>query len=116
MVTANGTYSNGTNGHFLHGASDYEARPVIDVVPKAASPKWRDQLAPVTWSLSYVDSSGVSHSCTLRGDTQEEVIDMVKPIVAGIRKAKELAKEKQTPQATQAPEPDSDIPPCKVHG
>ena len=119
MLTANGTYHNGTHDHYLNCASDYEPAPVIDVTPKTG---WRDQLAPVTWSMSYVDSSGISHSCTLRGDTEEEVLDMVKPLVAGIRKAKQMAKERQ-PQATQTPgavpytsAPDSDIPPCPVHG
>lgn len=113
MLSAAKLNCNGnSNGHFLHGASDYEDRPVIDVTPKPASPKWRDQLAPVTWSMSYIDSSQVTHSVTLRGDTEEEVLAMVKPLVAGIRKAKQLAKEKE-PQA--AVEPDSDLPLCKIH-
>jgi hypothetical protein len=122
MLTQNGTHHNGSNGNGVHASelypacpSDYEA-VAIDVTPQPAPTKgnWRDQLAPVTWSMSYVDSSGISHSCTLRGDTEEEVLAMVKPIVAGVRKAKQLAKEHAPQQA--APEPDSDLPPCKIHG
>jgi hypothetical protein len=124
IMIANGIHhsnGNGTNG--VHAqqlypacASDYEA-VAIDITPQAAPAKgnWRDQLAPVTWSMSYTDSSGISHSCTLRGDTEEEVLSMVKPIVAGVRKAKQLAKER-APQQTETPVPDSDVPPCAIHG
>jgi hypothetical protein len=135
MVAKNGTsYNlaggiNNTRESYLHNgdgyllehttdyppcASDYEAAPVIDVVPTAPKPAWRDQLAPVTWSMSYVDSSGISHSCTLRADSEEEVLAMVKPIVAGVRKAKQLAKDRAPQQAS--PEPDSDVTAWKIHG
>jgi hypothetical protein len=138
MVQKNGTSYNLANGNcntrdsYLNGngvtatqlyapcASDYEPAPVIDITPTAPTKgNWRDQLAPVTWSMSYIDSSQISHSVTLRGDTEEEVLEMVKPLVAGIRKAKELAKEKaaaHAPQQAETPAPDSDVPPCKIHG
>jgi hypothetical protein len=116
MLAANGFHSNGNGtAHFLDCPSDYEP---IDITPLPTAPtkgSWRDQLAPVTWSMSYTDSSGISHSCTLRGDSEEEVLAMVKPIVAGVRKAKQLAKERQ-PQQAEAPAPDSDVPPCRIHG
>jgi hypothetical protein len=119
MLTQNAFHHNGsgvyTRETYPACPSDYEVM-AIDVTPATTSkPAWRDQLAPVTWSMSYVDSSGISHSCTLRGDTEEEVLDMVKPIVAGVRKAKQLAKDR-VPQTQAAPEPDSDIAPCKIHG
>jgi hypothetical protein len=117
-MLANGTHhSNGVHATQLYPAcpSDYEA-VTLDVTPTTPPIKgnWRDQLAPVTWSLSYTDSSGISHFCTVRGDTEEEVLAMVKPIVAGVRKAKQMAKDR-APQPA-APEPDSDVPPCKIHG
>jgi hypothetical protein len=135
MVAKNGTsYNlaggvNNTRESYLHNdngvhaaqlyppcESDYEPAPVIDITPQSAPAKgnWRNQLAPITWSMSYVDSSGISHSCTLRADSEEEVLAMVKPIVAGVRKAKQLAKDRAPQQAS--PEPDSDVPACKIHG
>ena len=117
MVSANGVSNNGHHVTYLPCDSDYEPRPVIDIVSSKPQPKWRDQLAPVTWSMTYIDSSNISHSVTLRGDTEEEVLDMVKPLVAGIRKAKAKAKEAgSATETTAVPEPDSDVPPCKIHG
>lgn len=111
---ANNYNDNGYNGngdsHILQCSSDYENRPVIDILPSKPSPKWRDQLAPVTWSMSYIDSSNISHSVTLRGDSEEEVLEMVKPLVAGIRKAKGNAKKEQQQDNTQ---PESVV--CKIH-
>jgi hypothetical protein len=115
-MSRNGTMSNGKSlngrGNVLTCPSDYEPRPAIDVVPNKPSPKWRDQLAPYTWSMSYTDSSSISHSVTLRGDTEEEVLEMVKPLVAGIRKA----KAKGNSPTPDVPAETGNMPVCKIHG
>jgi hypothetical protein len=100
---------NGVNVHRVYPPcpSDYE--PVtIDAIPTAPKPGWRDQLAPVTWSMSWT-ASDVSHSVTLRGDTEQEVLDLVKPLVAGIKAAKEK-RQAQNPQT----QPEHVV--CKIHG
>ena len=121
MVTVNGTnhngYVNGTNGHTLICDSDYEPRPVIVITPSKPTPGWRDQLAPYTHCLQWSDSDGCSHSMTLRADTLEQLLADLKLIKQGIKIAKEKAKEKaKAQQPVTQPDPDSDVPPCKVHG
>jgi len=61
--------------------------------------------------MSYTDSTGISHSVTLRGDTEQEVLDMVKPLVAGVRKAHAIAKEKHAGEPQTQPERVM----CKIH-
>ena len=117
MVAANGIHSNGTNGHFLNCASDYEERPLIDITPAPApKPGWRDQFPAFTHNLSWVDADGCSQSMTLRSDSLSDLMRDLKLLKAMIKQAKESAKA-QVPGDSQAPtvEPDSDVPPCKIH-
>ena len=90
---------------YLDCASDYEERPIIDVTPH---PKWRDQLAPYTHTLQWVDADGCSHSMTLRNDTLQGLLDDLKLIKSGIQQCKAKARQENP-----------DMPPdtmlCDVH-
>lgn len=136
MVTQNGTHRNGTsynlpngvnntresflhdddhssNGHFLNCASDYEERPIIDIAPAEPRPGWKDAFPAFTHNISWVDADGCSHSMTLRSDSLSGLMADLKLLKGMIRQAKEKAAESAPQQAT--PEPDADVPPCKIH-
>ena len=118
MLTANGTnLNNGTNGHFLNCASDYEPSPVIDITPATASkPDCTGQHATYTHHVQWLDSDNVQHGLTIRSDSLQGLLADLKLIKGMIRQAKAKAAEHAPPQATQTPAPDSDEPPCKIHG
>ena len=129
MVTANGPHhnTNGANGQvngapahvngngqitqMLEGPSDH-----IDVTPGPPRPKWPDTWAPYRHSLSWQDDLGISHTVSLCNSTLQGLLDDSKMIMAGVRKAKERAAQRQ-PQSGAQPvlEPDADVPPCPVH-
>jgi len=115
MVSVNGHQLNGfySNGHTLHCSSDYERRPAIDVTPTAPKPGWRNQFAVFTHNLSWLDADGCSHSMTLRSDSLPDLLADLKALKAMIKAAKQ---QHQAQQPAAQPEPDSDIPPCKIHG
>jgi hypothetical protein len=117
MVSANSIHSNGSNGHFLHCPSNHE---LVDVTPMATPPrpKWRDQFPQFTHNLSWLDADGCSHSMTLRSDDLQGLMSDLKLLKGMIKAAKQKAAESasQSTQTTQTPEPDSDVPPCKIHG
>ncbi len=98
------------NGHFLHCESDYEPRPVIDIIAKQVVAKdWTQNLAPCTCSMSYIDHTGISYSVTFRGNSNEEVLEMMRPWIAGIRKAKASAGPVEEPVVER------DVRQCKLH-
>jgi hypothetical protein len=112
MVTANAFHHNGTNGHVLYCPSDHEP---IDVTPTAPKPAWRDEFPTFTHHLQWVDADSVSHGLTLRSDSLQDLMSDLRMVKGMIRQAKQKAAESK-PQSEQTPEPDSDVPPCKVHG
>jgi hypothetical protein len=117
MLNQNGQVhnSNGTNGHFLNGASDYEPRPVIDVTPNTPRPKWRDAFPTFTHNMSWQDAEGCLHSMTIRSDDLTDLMSDLRLLKGMVRQAKKQAAE-STQANTPTVEPDSDIPPCPVHG
>jgi hypothetical protein len=117
-MTPNGVYLNGhsTNGHMLTCASDYEPAPVLDVVAREPKPGWRHDFPLFTHNLSWVDADGCSHSLTLRSDDLPGLFADLKLLKYMIRASKEKAKERHPETSQGQPEPDSDVPPCKIHG
>ena len=77
MLSANDLHLNGqgVNDHvngkvaYLPCESDYPPAPVIDVMPTAPTPQWRNEFPQFTHNLSWQDSDGLSHSLTLRSDS-----------------------------------------------
>ena len=116
MVSANGTHHNGTNGHYLNCASDYEPAPVIDVTPAAPKPGWRDQFPTYTHNLSWVDSDSLSHSMTLRSDSLSDLMADLRLVKPMIRQSKQKAAEHAPQQAEGASETEqSDVQQCRIH-
>jgi hypothetical protein len=111
MVAANGIHSNG-NG-FLNCSSDY---PAIDITPLPATPrpKWRDQHPLYVEHIEWVDHEGISHGLTLRSDDLQSLLADLRLVKSMIRQAKKQASDRTPQQAV--PEPDSDLPPCRIHG
>jgi len=108
MVThLNGSHNGQAKVAYLPCESDY---PVIDVVAKPATPKWRDQYPLFTHNLSWQDSDGCNHSLTLRSDSITDLLSDLKMIKTGIRQAKAKAAESQPQEATQ---PERVV--CKIH-
>ena len=124
-MLANGIHhSNGTNGvHaqlYVPCASDYEPAPIIDVVPTAPKPGWRDQHAAFTHHIQWVDSDGISHGLTLRSDSLQDLMVDLKMVKGMIKAAKAKARESQPAnQASSDPQvPAADVPDvqhCKIH-
>jgi hypothetical protein len=115
MLAANGISSNNGVHAQLYAPcpSDYETAP-IDVTPTAPRPGWKDAFPQYTHNLSWVDSEGCSHSMTLRSDSLSDLMNDLRLLKSMIRQAKGKARESAPQQA--APEPDSDVPPCPIHG
>jgi hypothetical protein len=114
-------YLHNADGYLLENAadyppcaSDYEERPVFDVVPTMPRPGWTDAFPAFTHNLSWIDGEGCSHSMTLRSDSLSGLMGDLKLLKGMIRKAKTKAAESQPAQT--APQPDSDVSPCKIHG
>jgi hypothetical protein len=117
MVHATNLNHNGTNGHFLNCASDYEERPLIDITPAAPRPAWRDQFPMFTHNLSWVDADGCSQSMTLRSDDLQSLMADLRLLKGMIKQAKESAKEKvhgdsQAPVELTA---ETDVKRCAIH-
>jgi hypothetical protein len=117
MISVNGTSYNGANGNvtYLPCSSDYEERPLVNVTPKAPKPGWRDQHAIFTHHLQWVDHEGISHGLTLGSDSLQDLLADLRLIKQMIRQAKQTSSMPVS-QASEAPELDNDIPPCKIHG
>lgn len=109
MVHANGSTSNGYNGHTLICESDYPDVKAVDVTPKR-TPRWQDQVAKYTHNLSWVDADSCQHSMTIRADSLQELLDDLKLIKKGIQIAKAKSGKQNVPEET------GDIPVCPIHG
>jgi hypothetical protein len=120
MVAANGMHRNGTSG-LLYCESDYEPAPVIDVVPTAPKPSWRDQHAAFTHHIQWADADGISHGMTLRSDSLSGLMADLKLLKGMIKAAKQKAAESQPQQAVQtqadgARESEQpDVQHCRIH-
>ena len=120
MITETNPSHNGTGrGASLHCPSDYEARPVVDVVPRVPAPKWPDQLARFTWSLTWQDANDCSNSLTIRADDLPTLLEDLKLVKRGIVMAKAKAKGNAATGSPQepvdAPAETGDVPVCKIH-
>ena len=96
--------------------SDYEAAPVIDVVPTAPKPGWHDAFPAFTHNLSWIDGEGCSHSMTLRSDSLSGLMADLKLLKGMIRQAKQKAAKSQPAQADAASESEQpDVQQCRIH-
>jgi hypothetical protein len=92
MIANDIHHHNGNNGHLLDCASDYEARPVIDVKPTAPKSGWQSQQADFTMNVSFLDSDNFQVSLTLRSDDLPALLadlKMVKTLAIKSRMQKE---------------------------
>jgi hypothetical protein len=111
---ATNIYNGNGHVHMLDCPSDYEPRPAIDIVPSKPSPKWRDQLAPYTHSLSWSDSDGCQHALTLRSDSLSDLMVDLKLLKGMIRASK--ARATVVASHPESPTEMGDVPVCKIHG
>ena len=119
MLSHNGAIPNGTSlsdrGTILNCPSDYEPRPVIDVVPTAPKPGWRDQYALFTDTVQWLTPDGISHSLTIRSDDLGDLMRDVKLIRAMILKS----REQHAAPGSESEPGDGQEPmtkPCDLHG
>ena len=117
MITQNEIHhnGNGTNGHYLNCASDYEPAPVIDITPAAPpKPAWRDQHPLFVHHLEWVDRDDVSHGLTLRSDDLQSLMADLRLVKSMIRQAKQKHSVPASPAHSQPQQPDTQTPSASV--
>ena len=107
----NNQHTNGTNGRRLECSSDYEECPQIDVIPTAPTAQWRNEFPRFTHNLVWQDSSGISHSLTLRSDSLQDLLGDLKLVKSMIKAAKE---QHRTANPTQPVTQEEKVV-CKLH-
>ena len=111
MLAQNGTHLNGVNAH-VNGKVAYlpcsiRDHPVIDIVPttpKTSRPRWRDELAPYTHTLQWLDADGHSHSMTLRSDSLQDLLGDLKLLKSMVKQAKQKHTDANPAQSKTQPE------------
>jgi hypothetical protein len=96
MLTENGIYSNGVH------------TPAVSLPPKS---DWGQQWPQFTHNVGWLDTDGKQHSLTIRTDDLDELLATLTTVKNVIRASKAKAAA-----SSQVPAPDSDVPPCPVHG
>lgn len=110
MLSPNGTHSNG-HVTYLPCDSDYEPRPVIDVVAREPKPGWHDQNPRFVHSLTWTDGDGVGHMLVLRSDDLQALFADIKMVKGLIKRS----KEKHATANPDAPETQPEQVMCKIH-